>query len=34
MEIMTDYAARKTVKLGELMTGWWGERRYETGEDS
>ena len=28
------YDARKTVTLGELMPGWWGERRYESGEDS
>lgn len=34
MEIMTDYTTRKTVTLGKLMPGWWGERRYETGEDS
>lgn len=29
MEIMTDYAARKTVTLGELMPDWWGMERYE-----
>ena len=34
MEIMTDYAERKTVTLSELMPGWWGDRRYESGEDS
>lgn len=34
MEIMTDYAARRTVTLSELMPGWWGERRYESGVDS
>lgn len=34
MEIMTDYASRQTVRLGELMPGWWGTSRYETGKDS
>ncbi|MCR5624408.1 MAG: cytidine deaminase [Lachnospiraceae bacterium] len=34
MEIMTDYAERKTITLGELMPGWWGCSRYETGQDS
>lgn len=34
MEIMTDYESRKTVRLGELMPGWWGTSRYETGADS
>ena len=33
-EIMCDYASRRTVRLEELMPGWWGERRYKTGEDS
>lgn len=28
-EIMTDYAKRSTVKLGELMPLWWGEERYK-----
>ena len=34
MEIMTDYVTRRTVTLGELIPGWWGERRYESGVDS
>ena len=34
MQIMTDYASRRTVTLGELMPGWWGCSRYETGRDS
>ena len=34
IEIMTDYATRKTVKLGDLMPGWWGTSRYQTGQDS
>ena len=34
MEIMTDYKTRKTITLGELVPGWWGERRYIDGEDS
>ena len=34
IEIMTDYATRKTVTLGELMPGWWGTRRYQSGQDS
>ena len=29
MEIMADYASRKTVTLKELMPGWWGHERYE-----
>ncbi|MBQ7917205.1 MAG: cytidine deaminase [Clostridia bacterium] len=28
MEILTDYDSRKTVKLEELMPGWWGWKRY------
>ena len=28
MEILTDYENRKTVKLIELMPGWWGWKRY------
>ena len=27
-EIMTDFDARKTVTLGELMPDWWGHSRY------
>lgn len=34
MEIMTDFSSRRTVTLGELMPGWWGEERYKTGKDS
>ena len=34
MEIMTDYKTRKTITLGELVPGWWGERRYIDSEDS
>jgi hypothetical protein len=34
MQIMTDYETRKTVTLGELVPGWWGESRYKTGKDS
>ena len=30
MQIMTDYAGRKTVTLGELMPDWWGWERYES----
>lgn len=28
MEIMTDFDARKTVKLIDIMPGWWGWSRY------
>lgn len=28
-EIMTDYAKRETVKLGQLIPAWWGDERYE-----
>lgn len=28
MEIMTDYNARKTIKLEELIPNWWGWNRY------
>lgn len=28
MEIITDYEARKTVKLSEIIPGWWGWKRY------
>lgn len=28
-EIMVDYAARRTVRLEELMPNWWGWERYE-----
>ena len=29
MEILTNYESRKTVKLIDLMPGWWGWKRYE-----
>jgi len=29
MEIMADYAAGRTVTLGELMPDWWGNSRCE-----
>ena len=29
MQIMTDYDKRETVTLGELMSAWWGDERYE-----
>ena len=29
MEIITDYDTRKTVKLIDLMPGWWGFKRYK-----
>lgn len=29
MEILTDYENRKTVKLIDLMPGWWGWKRYK-----
>ncbi len=25
---MVDYESRKTVTLGELIPGWWGDERY------
>ena len=31
---LSDYESRKTITLGELVPGWWGERRYIDGEDS
>ena len=34
MEIMTDYASRTMITLGELLPGWWGYRRYASGLDS
>ena len=30
LEILTDYATRKTVKLIDLMPGWWGWKRYDS----
>ena len=30
--ILTDYAARETVTLGELIPRWWGEERYRAAE--
>lgn len=29
MEILVDYDTRKTVKLIELIPGWWGWKRYK-----
>jgi len=29
MEILTDYESRGTVKLIDLMPGWWGWKRYK-----
>lgn len=29
IEILTDYENRKTVKLIDLMPGWWGWKRYK-----
>lgn len=28
MEILTDFETRKTVKLIDLLPGWWGWKRY------
>ena len=28
MEILTDYETRKTVKLIDIIPGWWGWKRY------
>ena len=28
IEILTDFETRKTVKLIDLMPGWWGWKRY------
>ncbi len=28
MEIITDFDSRKTIKLNDLMPGWWGWKRY------
>lgn len=33
MEVMVDFAERKTVTLGELMPDWWGEYRYSENVD-
>lgn len=27
-EIMVDYDSRQTVKLEDLLPGWWGMNRY------
>ena len=32
MEIMVDYASRKTVTLAELLPDWWGTERYRAAE--
>lgn len=29
MEILVDYASRETVRLAELIPGWWGMERYK-----
>ena len=29
MEIMIDFSKRQTIKLKELMPGWWGQERYQ-----
>ena len=31
MEIMVDFDTRKTVTLKELLPLWWGEERYQNG---
>ena len=33
MEILEDYASRKTVKLRELIPNWWGDARYAAQHD-
>ena len=32
IEILTDFETRKTVKLIDLMPGWWGWKRYNAQE--
>ena len=27
--VMTDFASRETVTVGELLPRWWGEERYK-----
>ena len=34
IEILTDYETRTTVRLGDLIPGWWGERRYKPKEEA
>ncbi len=34
MEILEDYASRRTVKLRELLPNWWGDARYAAQNDS
>lgn len=29
MEILTDFETRKTIKLIDLLSGWWGWKRYK-----
>lgn len=29
MEILTDFETRKTIKLIDLLPGWWGWKRYK-----
>ena len=31
MEIMVDFDTRETVTLKELLPLWWGEERYQNG---
>ncbi len=33
MEILEDYASRRTVKLRELLPDWWGDARYAAQSD-
>ena len=33
MEIMTNYDTRETVRLEELIPGWWGWKRYQEAEN-
>ena len=28
MEILTDYATRKTILLKDIVPNWWGDKRY------
>lgn len=32
MEILTDFETRRTLKLIDLIPGWWGWKRYENAE--
>ena len=33
MEILTDYESRKTVLLKDLVPNWWGDKRYNKGDE-